>query len=290
MANSKTIKIALIQQFSTPNIDANIEHGLEAVDRAAAAGAELVAFAELAFTPFYPQYKDSSSILDLAELIPGKTTDLFIKKAREHELVIVLNLFERDGNRTYDTSPVIDADGNLLGVTRMMHIADYARFYEKNYYTPGNRKVPVYDTAVGRVGVAICYDRHFPEYMRLLGIQGAELVIIPQAGTVGEWPPGLYEAELQVAAFQNGYFCGLVNRVGKEDQLEFAGESFVTDPMGKILAQAPQGAENILLAELNLKDVYQSPARKMFFRDRRPGEYKGIYSTKDYLKNQNDSG
>lgn len=243
------------------------------MDRAAAAGAKLVAFAELAFTPFYPQYRDSGPFLDLAETIPGKTTELFSQKAREHGLVLVLNLFEKEGDRTYDASPVIDADGSLLGVTRMMHIADYPCFYEKNYYTPGDRRAPVYETAVGKVGVAICYDRHFPEYMRLLGIGGAELVIIPQAGTVGEWPSGLYEAELQVASFQNGYFCALVNRVGEEAKLEFAGESLVTNPRGVILAQAPRGEETILMAEVNLEEVHTSPAREMFFRDRRPGDY-----------------
>ncbi|MFQ6612841.1 MAG: nitrilase-related carbon-nitrogen hydrolase [Fidelibacterota bacterium] len=273
MVNSKIVKIALVQQFATPDIEVNINRGLEAVDRAAAAGAKLVAFAELAFTPFYPQHRDSGPLLDLAETIPGKTTELFADKAREHGLVLVLNLFEKEDEQTYDTSPVIDADGSLLGVTRMMHIADYTCFYEKDYYTPGNRQAPVYETAVGKVGVAICYDRHFPEYMRLLGIQGAELVIIPQAGTVGEWPPGLYEAELQVAAFQNGYFCALVNRVGREAELEFAGESFITNPRGVVLSRAPQEEETILMAEVNLEEVSTSPAREMFFRDRRPGEY-----------------
>ena len=149
-------------------------------------------------------------------------------KAKEHEMVVVINLFELDGGKTYDSSPVIDSNGDLLGTTRMVHIADYECFYEKSYYAEGNHGANVYDTAVGKIGVAICYDRHYPEYMRSLGVRGAEVVAIPQAGTIGEWPDGLYEAELQVASFQNGYFCALANRVGREDQLDFAGESLIT--------------------------------------------------------------
>ena len=136
---------------------------------------------------------------------------------------------------------MIDADGTLLGVTRMIHITDYDGFHEQGYYAPGDTGAPVYDTRVGRVGVAICYDRHYPEYMRALAVGGAELVVVPQAGTVGEWPEGLYEAELRVAAFQNGYFTALCNRVGAEERLTFGGESFVCAPDGRVLARAGGG-------------------------------------------------
>ena len=213
-------------------------------------------------------------------------------KAAEHGVVIVINLFERievaasatTGTPqvlTYDTSPVIDADGTLLGVTRMVHITDYAWFHEAGYYEPGDTGMPVYETRFGRIGVSICYDRHFPESMRALALNGAELVIIPQAGAVGEWPTGLYEAELQVAAFQNGYFTALCNRVGREGDdddttstIEFAGESFICTPTGEVHARAAQGTEEILLAEIDLAQVADSPARKLFLPDRRPELYK----------------
>ena len=145
----------------------------------------------------------------------------------------MINLYEREGQHTYDSSPVIDADGTLLGVTRMIHITEYPCFHEQGYYTPGDKGAPVYKTKAGNIGVAICYDRHFPEYMRALAVGGADLVIVPQAGAVDEWPEGLYEAEMRVAAFQNGYFTALCNRVGKEDCLDFAGESFVCGPDGR---------------------------------------------------------
>lgn len=267
------MRIALVQQIATDDRDANRQRGLEAVDRAAADGARLVCFAELAFDPFYPQRPATSGALECAEPIPGPTTEMFASKARQHGIVIVLNLFERDGDRAYDSSPVIGADGSLLGATRMVHITDYDCFHEQGYYTPGDRGAPVYETVLGQIGVAICYDRHYPEYMRALALAGAQVVIVPQAGATGEWPEGLFEAEMRVAAFQNGYFTALCNRVGTEPRLTFAGESFVCDPAGRVIARAGQGTEEILTCDLDLELVESSHARRLFLRDRRPGLY-----------------
>ena len=269
------MKIALVQQLAGEDRPANREKGLAAVRQAAAEGAEMIACAELAFDPFWPQDPASGDFRALAEPIPGPTTDLFAAVAKELGVVIVLNLFERDGEHCYDSSPVIDTDGRVLGATRMVHITEYPCFHEKGYYTPGDRGAPVYETAVGRVGVAICYDRHFPEYMRALALGRAEVVVVPQAGAVGEWPEGLYEAEMRVAAFQNGYFAALCNRVGPEPRLTFAGESFVCDPAGRVIAQARQGTEEILTCELDLRRTETSHARRLFLRDRRPGVYDG---------------
>jgi N-carbamoylputrescine amidase len=131
----------------------------------------------------------------------------------------------------------------------------------------------VYDTAVGRIGVAICYDRHYPEYMRALGVRGAQLVVIPQAGALDEWPEGMYEAEVRTAAFQNGYFTALCNRVGEEERLTFAGESFVVAPTGEVLARGKRLDEDLLLVDLDLSACDRSPAHTLFWRDRRPELY-----------------
>ena len=267
------MKIAIIQQQATEDVAANVQQGLDNIDKAAVQGAELAVFAELAFTRFYPQYLADGDVRHLAERVPGPTTEKFMAKAKEHNMAVVINLFELEDGKTYDSSPVIDADGTLLGTTQMVHVADYECFYEKSYYAEGDHGAPVYDTAVGKIGVAICYDRHYPEFMRALGVNGAEVVVIPQAGTVGEWPDGLYEAELQVASFHNGYFCALANRVGKEDQMEFAGESVITNPEGRVIAQSPGGVDDILIHDLDLTEVPKSHARTMFFRDRRPDIY-----------------
>ena len=267
------MRIALIQQQAGPDKQRNLDRGLTAMRRAAEGGAELVAFAELAFEPFWPQRPAEGDVKRLAEPVPGPTTAAFQALAEELGVVTVLNLYERDGDRCFDCSPVIDADGTLLGRTRMVHITEYPCFHEQGYYTPGDTGAPVYNTRAGRVGVAICYDRHYPEYLRALALGGAELVVVPQAGAIDEWPEGLYEAEMRVAAFQNGYFVALCNRVGEEERLHFAGESFVCDPSGRMVARAPSRQEATLTAELDLDQVATSHARRLFLRDRRPELY-----------------
>jgi N-carbamoylputrescine amidase len=267
------VKIALIQQHASADKQANVARGLAAVDDAAAQGARLAVFAELAFEPFYPQRPAGGDPHGLAETVPGPTTDAFVERARRHGMVIVLNLYERDGRHAYDCSPVIDADGRLLGRTRMIHITEYTCFHEQGYYTPGDTGAPVYDTKAGRIGVAICYDRHYPEYMRALAVAGADLVVVPQAGAVGEWPEGLYEAEMRVAAFQNGYHVALCNRVGREDCLTFAGESFVCSPDGQVLARAAAMTDTILYADIDASANSRSHARQLFMRHRRPELY-----------------
>jgi N-carbamoylputrescine amidase len=268
------MKIALIQQPASDDQGANRTKGLEAAEKAADQGGRLVCFAELGFEPFYPQAPPTTDVKRLAEPIPGPTTEAFAALAARLGIVVVLNLFELDGDRTFDSSPVIDADGKVLGKTRMVHIPDYACFHERHYYTPGDLGAPVFSTSVGRVGVAICYDRHYPEYMRALALAGAQVVIIPQAGAADEWPDGLFEAEMQVAAFQNGFFTALCNRVGKEAKLAFAGESFVCNPEGVVIARAGKGTQEILVCDLDLSLVERSHAHRLFIPDRRPELYR----------------
>lgn len=267
-----TVRIALAQIAARPAAE-RLGHVVAAMAEASAAGAHLVAFPELAGLPFFPQRERDSRARDLAEPIPGPTTDRIAREARAHGVVTVFNLYESAPEGLFDSSPVIDADGTLLGVTRMVHITEYACFHEQAYYTPGDRGAPVFDTAVGKVGVAICYDRHYPEYMRALGVGGAQLVVIPQAGGLDEWPDGMYEAEVRAAAFQNGYFAALCNRAGQEERLTFSGESFVVDPTGVVLARGARCAEDLVLADLDLDACDRSPARTLFWRDRRPELY-----------------
>jgi predicted amidohydrolase len=267
------VKIALVQQAVTADKDHNVGRGIRALENAARAGAQLVAFPELAFEPFHPQRPAASKPWLAAETVPGPTTDRVARAARDFGVVVVMNLYEREGERAFDCSPVIDADGSLLGRTRMIHITEYPCFHEQGYYTPGDTGAPVYRTKAGAVGVAICYDRHYPEYMRALALGGADLVVVPQAGSPGEWPDGLYEGEMRVAAFQNGYFVALCNRVGQEDCLTFAGESFVCGPDGAVLARAPALQDAILYADVDLAEADASHARRLFIQHRRPELY-----------------
>lgn len=267
------MKIALIQQQASHDQADNLRLGLEAAQVAADQGAQVICFAELAFDRFLPQVQATPEALGRAEPIPGPTTEAFARLAKDNEVVIILNLFESHGGQTFDSSPVIDADGSILGVTRMVHITEYEHFHEQGFYAPDDNGVVAFDTRYGKIGIAICYDRHYPEYMRALAVQGAELVIVPQAGAVGEWPEGLYEAEMRVAAFQNGYFTALCNRVGEEEHLTFAGESFVCGPDGEVLARAGEGTDEILYCDVDLAQCAESHARKLFLRDRRPELY-----------------
>ena len=270
------MRLALAQQAAGHDPHENLERALEAMRRARAAGAETIVFPELAVLRFFPQFESQESARDLAEPIPGPTAKRVAETARELSLVTVFNMYEVDaGGRCFDSSPVFDADGTLLGVTRMVHITDFSGFHEKAYYHPGDRGAPVYETRAGRLGVAICYDRHYPEYMRALAQKGAQLVVIPQAGAVDEWPDGLFEAEVRTAAFQNGYFVGLCNRVGPEENLTFAGESFIVDPEGQIIGRGKRLEEDLVIADLDLARCASSTARRLYWRDRRPELYEG---------------
>jgi predicted amidohydrolase len=270
------VRIALAQLSAGPDRAANLARALDTMTAARQAGADLIAFPEVILDRFFPQVPGDRKALELAEPVPGPVSDAIAARARDLGLVTVFNLYELDAQgRRFDSSPVYDADGALLGVTRMVHITDYEGFHEQDYYHPGDKGIPVYDTRVGRVGVAICYDRHYPEVMRALGVAGAELVVIPQAGTVGEWPEGLYEAEVRTAAFQNGYFAALANRVGVEGRLHFSGESFVVDPEGRVLARGKSLEEDLILADVDLAACLTSTARRLFWKDRRPELYRG---------------
>lgn len=269
-------RLALAQLSSGPDRDVNLARALTAMEAAHQAGAQLIAFPEVVLDRFFPQRRNDPAAFALAEPIPGPICDALSQQAARLGLVTVFNLYEVDaGGRRFDSSPVFDADGRLLGVTRMLHITDYEHFHEQGYYHPGDRGMPVYDTRIGRVGVAICYDRHYPEVMRSLGLQNAELVVIPQAGTLGEWPEGMYEAEVRTAAFQNGYFTALCNRVGEEDALTFAGESFVVDPEGRVLARGKRLEDDLLLCDVDLASCASSTARRLFWKHRRPELYSG---------------
>ena len=285
------MRLALAQLSSSPDRAHNLDRCLAAMDAAARRGAGMIVFPEIVLDRFFPQQRCGGDIclekgeggpFDIAETIPGPTTERIAAKAKEHGLVTVFNLYERvdgkGGPRFYDSSPVFDADGTLLGTTRMLHITDYEGFHETDYYHPApaddaNVGAPVFDTRAGKIGVAICYDRHYPEYLRALAVGGADLVVIPQAGAIGEWPEGLFEAEVRTAAFQNGYFAALCNRVGAEEELTFAGESFISAPDGRIVARGKQLEDDLVVADLDFAENAASAGKKLFWRDRRPELY-----------------
>jgi N-carbamoylputrescine amidase len=274
------IRLALAQMAMSENLETNLQKGLDWVKQAAQAGAQIICFTELGLLPFFPQYRAEKRFFQWAEALDGPTIQRFREAASREHIHILLNIFERaNPGEYYDATVLLKQDGGPpLGPVRMMHIAEEPGFNEKFYYWPGN--TPPQATPVGfsirevKIGVAICYDRHFPEYMRQLVLQGAEIIFAPFAGLVND-PLKMYEIEMQGAAFQNQVFIAAVNRVGKEPAAEFIGGSFVVDPAGEVIARGPCGEEKLLLADCDLSRIEEMRQARPFLRDRRPEVYKG---------------
>jgi N-carbamoylputrescine amidase len=262
--------VALAQVAATPDAEKNLQAGLALMEEAAGRGAGIVVFPEISFRRFFPQRPGRSEPFHEAEPIPGPTTERVAAQAATLRLVTIVNLFEKAGaGAYYDASPVIDADGSLAGVVRMQHLAEEPGFHEQGYYSPAPAgPQQVFDTAVGRIGVAICYDRHYASVMTGLALAGAELVCVPQAGATSD-PLDLYEVEMRTASFQHGYQVALVNRVGREEVLHFAGRSFLTGADGEILARARDDRPELVLGEFRADDVQRARRRRPFLRDLR---------------------
>ena len=266
-------RIALAQVSASEDIETNIQKAEAFMRKAAENKAHIICFPEMGFMRFFPQYKSRKKYFKYAETIPGQTTVHFQNLAKEYGLITVINIFEKEGAGHYfNSSPVIDSDGSLLGKAHMVHIAEEPFFHEKFYYQPGRTSFPVFSTKHGTIGVAVCYDRHFPEHIRALTIQGAQIIFTPQAGIKGN-PTDLYEIEMQASSFGNQIFIGLVNRVGVEDKVEFIGGSFVTDPAGLMQAHAGTDKEELLIAECDLSVIEKMRQERPFLRDRRPELY-----------------
>ncbi len=275
------IRLALAQQRASTDATLNLKRADEAVTAAAEAGADLVCLQELFRTPYFPQAEDVRNF-DLAEPVPGPTTEHMCAAAQRHGVVIVAPVFERRASGVYHNSAlVIDADGALLGCYRKMHIPHDPGFHEKYYFTPGDDGFLCVDTRAGRIGVAICWDQWFPEAARLMTLDGAELLLYP---TAIAWTEGDDAEERQTQreswravqrghAIANGVFVAAVNRVGREGALEFFGSSFVYDPRGRTLAEAASDAEELLVVDCDLAAIEKTRREWPLLRDRRIDAY-----------------
>ncbi|MGH7595328.1 MAG: nitrilase-related carbon-nitrogen hydrolase [bacterium] len=269
-----SIRLALAQMAVTENFAANQQKALNWVKQAANEDAQIICFTELGLLPFFPQYRAEKKFFQWAEAIDGPTVKKFAEAAVSENIHILLNIFERAGaGEYYDSTVLLKATGGpALGPVRMMHTAEEPGFNEKFYYWSGNTPPQVFELNGVKIGVAICYDRHFPEYTRQLVLQGAEIIFTPFAGLVND-PMKMYEIEMQGLAFQNQVFVAAVNRVGKEPTVEFIGGSFVVDPAGEVIARALRGEEKLLLVDCALSRIEEMRQARPFLRDRRPEVY-----------------
>jgi len=260
--------------------EANIAKHVPLIEKAAADGVQIICMQEI-FTGPYFCAEQSTRWYDSTEKIPdGPTTKLMQELARRHNMVIVVPIYEEESPGVYyNTAAVIDADGTYLGKYRKNHIPHVAPgFWEKFYFKPGNLGYPVFKTAYADVGVYICYDRHFPEGARALGLNGAEIVFNPSA-TVAGLSEYLWKLEQPAHAVANAYFVGAINRVGHEqpwDIGEFYGQSYFCDPRGQFLATGSRDQTELITAELDLDKVREVRNTWQFYRDRRPETYEEL--------------
>ncbi|MCC7307368.1 MAG: acyltransferase [Acidobacteria bacterium] len=282
---SRIIKCGLIQAHNQASADApideikkaNIDHQMKFVEAAAKQGVKILCFQEI-FTTQYFCAEQQTRWYDAVEKIPdGPTVKLMQEVAKQHGMVIVVPIYEEEQTGIYyNTAAVIDADGKYLGKYRKTHIPHVnPGFWEKFYFRPGNLGYPCFDTAYARIGVYICYDRHFPEGARCLGLNGAEIVFNPSA-TVAGLSEYLWKLEQPAHAVANGYFVGAINRVGTEAPWnigEFYGQSYFCDPRGQILAEGSRDQDELVVADLDMDKIREVRNTWQFFRDRRPDLY-----------------
>ncbi len=284
MNSPRLVKLGLLQLTCEESLSANLEHTLEAIRKAAAQGAQIISTQEL-FNARYFCQENNKKFFELAEAVPGPTTEKLSKVAQELGVVIVASLFEKEGHDYYNTACAIDADGKFLGKYRKVHIPDDLtnHYSELFYFKPGNLGFPVFKTKFATIGLQVCWDQWYPEGARSLALQGAEILFYPTA--IG-WPlaqrtqeigPTEYEAWVTVQrahAIANTVFVAATNRTGIENHLNFWGGSFVADPLGRFLARASHDEEKILITTCDFSEIEKVRKDWPFLMCRRAETYK----------------
>ncbi|TWU54601.1 N-carbamoyl-D-amino acid hydrolase [Rubripirellula tenax] len=285
----RNVRLSLVQMRDAGSVAACIASASKHIESAADDGAQVVCLQEL-FTGPYPCQAEDHCMFDLAESIPGPSTEALAEIAARREIVIVAPLFERRAPGLYhNTVAVIDADGTIAGKYRKMHIPDDPLFYEKFYFTPGDLGFTPIQTRYAKLGVGICWDQWYPEAARLFALAGAEILLYPTAigwiddekDTFGPGQRDAWQTAMRAHAIANGLWLGAPNRVGIEGRLEFWGSSFVVSPRGEVVAQAGTGDETVITTDCQIDDIDVVRTHWPFLRDRRIDAYEGL--TKRYL-------
>jgi len=273
---SEIIKAALVQQAWSGDKESMISNAVQHIATAASAGAQVVCLQELFYGPYFCQVQDADYYSYTEQIPDGPTTELMKEVAARHGVVLILPMYEAEqAGVYYNTAAVIDADGSYLGKYRKTHIPQVKGFWEKFYFRPGNMGYPVFDTAVGRIGVYICYDRHFPEGWRALGLAGARIVFNPSATSRG-LSQYLWRLEQPAAAVANEYFVGAINRIGIEPlgDNDFYGQTYFADPRGQLIGPAAGDKEDeVIVRDLDMGVLQEVRDLWQFYRDRRPDQY-----------------
>ena len=264
------MRLALIQMPNYGSMELNLNKSLRAIELAAGQGADLVLFPEVQLTEFFPQYP-GQDVSKYAVSIDGETVKKFCDTCRINMISAVPNLYLLENSRTYDASIFIDKNGKIKGVQKMVHVAQAEQFYEQDYYTPSDDGFRVFDTEFGKIGIVVCFDRHYPESIRTETLQGADLILIPTVNTKSE-PSLMFEWELRVQAFQNSVTLAMCNRVGIEENMCFSGESIVVNAKGEVLAKADD-TEQIMYVDIDTQESMKIREEKPYTQLRRPEFY-----------------
>lgn len=243
-------RIAMAQMKMCSCIEKNLEKTISFMEQAKKQGADLIFFPELQLSPFFPQFEKGDASKWLLEEDHPAIREL-CGECRRLQIYASPNVYLKQGEYGYDASFMIAPDGSIAGISKMVHIAQAKQFYEKDYYTPSDTGFRVYDTAFGKVGIVICFDRHLPESIRTCAMKGADLILIPTANTAAE-PMELFEWEIRVQAMQNRVFAAMCNRVGQEAEMLFAGESLIAGPDGGLIAKADR-TEQLVIADVDFR-------------------------------------
>jgi N-carbamoylputrescine amidase len=289
MHNAEKFTVGLVQMSVTPDLDDNLHKAVAKVEEAARQGAQVICLPELFRSQYFCQ-KEDAALFDLAESVPGPSTEQLGCVARDHGVTVIAPIFERRATGLYHNSAaVIDSKGNVAGIYRKMHIPDDPAYYEKFYFTPGDLGFRAFDTGVGRIGTLICWDQWYPEGARLTALRGANILFYPTA--IG-WHPhekdefgaaqrDAWRTIQRAHAIANGVYVAAVNRVGHENPaggagVEFWGTSFLADPFGVVIGEGSTDQEEILIGEVDSRRIEDVRRNWPFLRDRRIDAYGGI--------------
>lgn len=264
------MKLAMVQMKNEGSVAANVEKSLRAIEEAAKQGADLVLFPEVQLTEFFPQYP-GQDVRQYRLTLDSPVVSAFCAAAKKYQVLVSTNLYLEIGGQPYDASLLIDRSGSILGIQKMVHIAQAPQFYEQDYYTPADDGFKVFDTELGKIGIVVCFDRHYSESIRTEALRGADLILVPTVNTKAE-PSEMFAWEIRVQAFQNSVAIAMCNRVGQEGGMEFSGESLVADANGNLLSFADD-REQIIYTGIDLSAPQKIRQARPYTQLRRPECY-----------------
>lgn len=265
------MRLALAQMKNEGSIKSNLYKSIEYICKAAENKADIILFPEVQLTEFFPQYEN----IDVTEYkiqINSEIVKTFQDACKKSAIIAVPNIYLEEGEYCYDASIMIDQDGEIQGIQKMVHVAQAKQFCEQDYYTPSDEGFKVFNTKFGKIGIVVCFDRHYPESIRTETLMGADLILIPTANTKSE-PSEMYEWELRVQAFQNSVAIAMCNRIGVEDAMEFSGESIVIDASGEVIVKADD-REQIVYVDIDLDESKKTRECKPYTNLRRVELYR----------------